>query len=94
MFAGTARIVCGAVSMKRYAVRSSVRLSVPAWAHSSKPAAAAGLLLWARRAGYRLLQQRHANAGSATLLAYDHRLVSSGYKLAICQMRATVAVVQ
>ena len=28
----------------------SVRLSVPAWAHSSKPAAA-NLLLWARRAG-------------------------------------------
>jgi len=81
--------------MKRYAVRPSVRLSVPAWVHSSKPAAAAaGLLLWARRAGYRFLQQRHANAGSATLLAYDHRLVSSGYKLAICQKRATAAVVQ
>jgi len=31
-------------------VRLPVRLSVPAWAHSSKPVAA-GLLLWARRAG-------------------------------------------
>ena len=30
--------------------RASVRLSVPAWAHSSKPTAA-GLLLWARLAG-------------------------------------------
>ena len=30
--------------------RPSVRLSVPAWIHSSKPAAV-GLLLWARRAG-------------------------------------------
>jgi len=38
----------------------SVRLFLPA---------AAGLLLWARRAGDidRLLQQRRANAGSATL---------------------------
>jgi len=53
-------------------VRVSVRLSVPAWAHSSKPAAA-GLLLWARRTGdiSRLLhgaQQRgvwRANMGSA-----------------------------
>jgi len=37
----------------------------------SKPAAV-GLLLWARRAGNidRLLQQRRANAGSATLSAY------------------------
>jgi len=54
----------------------SVHLSVPARAHSSKPAAA-GLLLWARRAGdiSRLLhagaqQQRRADAGSATLSAY------------------------
>jgi len=40
--------------MKRYGVRPSVRLSlclsVPAWAHSSKPAVA-GLLLWIRQAG-------------------------------------------
>ena len=45
--------------------------SVPARAHSSKPAAA-GLLLWARRAGDidRSLQQRRANAGSPTLSAY------------------------
>ena len=34
--------------MKRYGVRPSVRLSVTALAHSSKPAAA-GLLLWAGR---------------------------------------------
>jgi len=52
---------CGAGSVKRYGVRPSVRLSVPAWTHSSKPAAA-GLLLWARQAGNidRLLQQRRA----------------------------------
>jgi len=52
-------------------VRPSVRLSVPAWAHSSKPAAS-GLLLWARQAVNidLLLQQRRANAGSATLSAY------------------------
>jgi len=48
----------------------SIRLSVPAWAHSSKPAAA-GLLLWAQRAGDidRLLQRRRANASSAVLSA-------------------------
>jgi len=53
--------------MKRYGVRPSV----PAWAHSRKPAAA-GLLLWARRAGDidRMPQQRRANAGSGTLLTY------------------------
>jgi len=52
--------------MKRY----GVRLSAPARAHSSKHAAA-GLLLWARRTGdIGLLQQRLANAGSATLSAY------------------------
>ena len=52
---GTARIVCGARSMKRY----GVRLSVPAWACSGKPAAA-DLLLRARKTGVidRLLQQR------------------------------------
>jgi len=33
--------------MKRYGVRPSV---LPVWIHSSKPAAA-GLLLWGRRAG-------------------------------------------
>jgi len=45
--------------MKRYGVRPSVRPSVPAWVHNSKPAAA-DLLLWARRAGdiNRLLQQQ------------------------------------
>jgi len=60
-------LVCGAESMRQYVVRQSV----PAWAHSSKPVAA-GLLLWARRTGdvSRLLQQRRANAGSATLPAY------------------------
>ena len=50
----------------------------PASAHSRK--CVAGLLLWARRAGDidRLLQQRRAKAGSATLSAYvvaEHRLV-------------------
>jgi len=58
--------------MKRYGVRPSVCSScVPAWAHSSKHAAA-GLLLWVRLAGDidRLLKQRRANAGSATLSAY------------------------
>jgi len=64
---GTARIVYRAGFMKRHGVRPSV----PAWAHSSKPAAE-GLLLWTRRAGDidRLLQQRRANAGSATLSVY------------------------
>ena len=62
--------------MKRYGVRRSV----PAWAHSRKPAAA-GLLQQDRRAGNidQLLQQRRANAGSATQSAYvqvaDHSLV-------------------
>ena len=52
-----ARKVCGAGFMKRHGVRPSV----PAWAYSCRPAAA-GLLLWARRAGDidRLLQQRRA----------------------------------
>ena len=61
LFINTARIVCGAGSVKRYGVCPSVRPSVPAWAHSTKPAAA-GLLLWARRAGDidRWLQQRRA----------------------------------
>jgi len=53
-------------------------MSVPAWAHSSKPGtahmhpAAAGLLLWALQAGYidLLLQQQQVNAGSATLSVY------------------------
>ena len=49
-----------------------VRLSVPAWAHSGKPAAA-GLLLWARPAGDidRLLRGRRsaATTGSASLSA-------------------------
>jgi len=51
---GTACVVCRSGTMKMY----GVRLSVPAWAHSSKPAAA-GLLPWALRAGdiNRLLQQ-------------------------------------
>jgi len=49
---GTASIVCGAGSMKRYVCLSvcpSIYLSVPAWAHSSKPTAA-GLRLWAWQA--------------------------------------------
>ena len=46
---------------------------VPARAHSGIPAAA-GLLLWARQAEYidRLLQQRRAIVGSATLSAYTY----------------------
>ena len=60
--------------MKQYAVRPSVCLSL-------RGPTAAGLLLWARWEGDidRLLQQRRANAGSATLSAYvgsQHRLVS------------------
>ena len=55
-----------------------VHMSVPAWAHSSKPGTAhmhpvaAGLLLWALQAGYIdvLLQQQQVNAGSATLSVY------------------------
>jgi len=44
---GTAHIVFGAGSMKRYGVRPSVcllsvRLSVPAWVYSSKPAGSSG----------------------------------------------------
>jgi len=61
IFIGTARIVCGAGSMK--AVLPLVRLSVPAWAHSSKPAAAI-LLLWASGQEISIdccsMQQRHA----------------------------------
>jgi len=51
-------------------IRLFARLSVRALAHSSKPAAA-GLLLWTRRAKDIdwLLQQRRANAGRATLSA-------------------------
>jgi len=47
--------------MNRYGVRPSV----PAWAHSSKPATA-GLLLWARRAGDidRLLHGRRSAAAA------------------------------
>jgi len=76
---GTARVVCGAGFMKRHGVRPSV----PAWVHTSKPAAA-GLLLWARTCSSgisccgaarawdidQLLRQRRANAGSGTLSAY------------------------
>jgi len=45
----------------------SIRLSVPARAHSSRPNAA-GLLLWVQQAGdiNRLLQQQLANVGSVT----------------------------
>ena len=53
-----------------------VRQSVPAWAHSNKPAAS-GLLLWARRQEIPIecctasaQQQRRANVGSATLSVY------------------------
>jgi len=52
-----------------WSVRLSVCLSVSESTHGSK---LAGLLLCARRAGDidRLLQQRRANAGSATFSAY------------------------
>ena len=65
---GTARILCGARSMHLSGVRPSVCLSVdmsvPARAHSSKPAAAS-LLLWARFAGDidRLLRGARHEAG-------------------------------
>jgi len=51
----------------------SVRPSAPTWADCRKPAAS-GLLLKARSVGdmHRLLQQRQANVGSATLSAYVH----------------------
>jgi len=84
---GTARIVCGTASMKRYCVRpfvcTSVRLSVPAWVHSSKPAAAG---CYCGPGGQDISTNccssgmRRANAGSATLLACvvaEHRLVST-----------------
>ena len=61
LLVGAAR---GAGSMKRYGVRLSVRLSVPAWALSSKPAPAG--LLAGRRYRSQILQQRWVNAGSAT----------------------------
>ena len=65
----TARVVCAAGSMKRFGVRPSVCRAT--LAHDSKPVAA-GLLLWARLAENidQLMQQRRANAGSATLSAY------------------------
>ena len=73
--------------MKRYGVRPSVHLSVPAWAHSSKYAAA-GLLLWAPGGQDISIDccssgVRRANAGSATLSVYvtlvaEHRLVRCG----------------
>jgi len=55
--------------MKRFGVRPSVCRAT--LAHDSKPVAA-GLLLWARLAENidQLMQQRRANAGSATLSAY------------------------
>jgi len=59
--------------MKRHGVRPSVRLSAPAWAHSSE-SAAAGLLLWAGGQETSIdcssSGVRRANAGSATLSAY------------------------
>jgi len=61
--------------------RQSVHLSVPAWTYSSKPATA-GLLLWAHQAGDidQLLQQQHANTGSAILLVYVlHRLLNTDW---------------
>jgi len=56
--------------MQRSGVRLSVCLLWP------PHVAAAGLLLWARRAGDidRLLQQQRANAGNATLSAYAQQL--------------------
>jgi len=74
---GTANILCGARSMHLSGVRPSVCLSVdmsvPARAHSSKPAAA-GLLLWAGRQEISIdccaaHGMRRANSGSATFTA-------------------------
>ena len=78
-----------------------VRPSVPAWADSSKRAAA-GLLLWARCAGDidRLLPgrqlKRQANAGSATLSAFigtrklnTDRLVG---QISLCCSAATIYI--
>jgi len=69
---------------ERHGVRPSVRLSVPARAHCSKRAAA-GLLLWARRAGDidRLQHQRAAGEcgkchGSSSVVA-EHRLFKIRY---------------
>jgi len=68
MIIDTARTVCGAVSMKLSGVCLSVCLSVRP---SNYTAAAASLLLWARRAGDidRLLHSRRSNASSVTLSA-------------------------
>ena len=76
---GTARIVCGAglgLWNGTVSVRLSTRLSVPAWAYSSKPSAV-DLLLLARQAGSQAISidccssgVRRANAGSATLSVY------------------------
>jgi len=67
----------------------SVRLSVPAWAHSSKPATA-GLLLWARQAGDidRLLQQRRAVGMPRCQRIYvaEHRLVCNA-QLCACKVK-------
>jgi len=56
--------------MKRYDVRPSIRSSAPSACCSG--VRWVWLLLWVRRVGDigRLLQQRRANAGSATLSAY------------------------
>jgi len=78
-------VVCGAASVKRYGERPSVllsvHLSVPAWTHTSTPAAACRFTAVGPAGGSsdsdRLLQQQRANAGSATLSAYvviEHRL--------------------
>jgi len=60
--------------MKRYGERPSVLLSVPAWTHTSTPAAACRFTAVGPAGGSsdsdRLLQQQRANAGSATLSAY------------------------
>jgi len=81
---GVARVVCGAGSTKRYGVRPSVCpsvcLSVPARAHSSKPAAA-GLLLWAQllhfySAIYRAMLQRRTNVANANVNFNDYVVTS------------------
>ena len=59
-FIGTVRIVSGAGFMKRYSVRPSVRLFF--FRHRPTAASAAGLLLWAKRAGS--LSIHYCNSGA------------------------------
>ena len=73
IFIGTVRIVSGEVSTKRYGVRPSVSPSAcPRMTGPQQQTHCCRFAAVARRAGDidPLLQQRRANAGSATLSAY------------------------